>query len=79
MQQVNGTDRIEDVKAKLVQSQAGFFPLDQQRLLFAGRQLQDGTSLHEYGVCKESTLHVTASLRGGGSGDAMTQARFSGP
>ncbi|XP_058632348.1 polyubiquitin-like [Onychostoma macrolepis] len=61
--EVDVNETVDQLQAKIYRKER--VPVDQQRLIFNGRQLESGRKLQEYDIASGSTIHMTLRLRGG--------------
>lgn len=61
---VNANDDVRTIKERILEKEG--IPPDQQRLIFAGKQIEDGNKISDYSIGKDATVHLVLRLRGGG-------------
>ncbi|ORY70598.1 ubiquitin-related domain-containing protein, partial [Leucosporidium creatinivorum] len=73
---VASANTVNDLKIKIQEKEG--IPLDQQRLIFLGKAMEESRTLADYSLQKESTVHLILSLRGGGCSEPTTMGMTAG-
>ena len=71
---VNPSDDVLSLKTMLEASEG--IPIDQQRFVFGGRQLEDNKTWAYYNIESKTTIHLVKRLRGGGCENVISLSRF---
>jgi len=70
---VDSITTVQALKLK-IQDKEGI-PPDQQRIVYAGKQLENGRTMADYNINRDAVLHLVLRLRGGGPVDEMKEER----
>lgn len=73
---VNTEDDVRTIKDRIFEKEG--IPNDQQRLIFGGKQIEDGNKISDYSIGKDATVHLVLRLRGGAKRRRKTAKKSTG-